>query len=158
MLKINGGTSLLNLLNLFEKMKNRYWQNPFFVVYSPSTSVRRDGWVGRRRATGNRVTVVSRSGVRIPISPPTKRELLSTKSSLFVYPSRRLGISSRRSREYHQGRLAALVSHHALACICLRLDDIQCFALMIYRNKLRMIYTPSAWFGANGWNVHRIVL
>ena len=25
----------------------------------------------------------------------------------------------------------------------LRLDDIQCFALMIYRNKLRMIYTAS---------------
>ena len=30
----------------------------------------------------------------IPPSAPTKRELLSTKSSLFVYPSRRLGISS----------------------------------------------------------------
>jgi len=36
------------------------------------------------------------------------------------------------------------VSHHALACIYLRLDDMQCFALMIYRNKLRMIYTPLA--------------
>ena len=36
------------------------------------------------------------------------------------------------------------VSHHAPACIFLRLDDIQGFALMIYRNKLRMIYTPSA--------------
>ena len=45
---------------------------------------------------------------------------------------------------YHQGRRAALVSHHAPACIFLRLDDIQSFALMIYRNKLRMIYTPSA--------------
>ena len=32
---------------------------------------------------------------------------------------------------YHQGRKAALVSHHAPACISLRLDDIQCFALMI---------------------------
>jgi len=41
---------------------------------------------------------------------------------------------------YHQGRIAALVSHHAPACISLRLDDIQCPALMIYRNKLRMIY------------------
>jgi len=29
-------------------------------------------------------------------TPPTKRELLSTQSSLFVYPSRRLGISSPR--------------------------------------------------------------
>ena len=32
---------------------------------------------------------------------------------------------------YHQGRLAALVSHHAPACILLRLDDIQHFVLMI---------------------------
>ena len=39
------------------------------------------------------------------------------KCSVFVYPSRKLGISSRRSRVYHQGRLADLVSHHAPACI-----------------------------------------
>ena len=32
------------------------------------------------------------------------------------------------------------VSHHAPACIFLRLDEIQHFVLMIYRNKLRMIY------------------
>ena len=32
---------------------------------------------------------------------------------------------------YHQGRRAALVSHHAQACISLRLDDIQHFVLMI---------------------------
>ena len=44
--------------------------------------------------------------------------------SEFFYPSRRLGISSRRSRVYHQGRRAALVSHHALACMFLWLDDI----------------------------------
>ena len=36
------------------------------------------------------------------------------------------------------------VSHHSLACIPLRLDEIQCFALMIYRNKLRMIYKAYA--------------
>lgn len=48
---------------------------------------------------------------------------------------------------YHQGRRAALVSHHAPACILpaawwyttLRVGDIQCYALMIY--------TPSAWLG-----------
>ena len=45
---------------------------------------------------------------------------------------------------YHQGRLTDLASHHAPACIYLRLDDIQHFVLMIYRNELRMIYTPSA--------------
>jgi len=27
---------------------------------------------------------------------------------------------------------------------CLRIEDIQHFVLMIYRNKLRTIYTPSA--------------
>ena len=36
------------------------------------------------------------------------------------------------------------VSHHALACIYLRLDDIQPYGLMIYRNKLRMIYKACA--------------
>jgi hypothetical protein len=40
---------------------------------------------------------------------------------------------------YHQGRQADLVSHHASACISLRLDEIQHFVLMIYRNRLRMI-------------------
>ena len=39
---------------------------------------------------------------------------------------------------------AALASHHAGACISLRLDDIQHFVLMIYRNKLRMIYKAYA--------------
>ena len=37
----------------------------------------------------------------------------------------------------------AAVTHHASACIYLRLDDIQHFVLMIYRNKLRMIYKAS---------------
>ena len=36
------------------------------------------------------------------------------------------------------------VSHHAPACISLRLDDIQHYVLMIYRNKLRMIYKAYA--------------
>ena len=62
---------------------------------------------------------------------PTKRELLSTKSSLFVYPSRRLAISSPHEERRISSALWA-VSHHAPACISLRLDDIQCFALMIY--------------------------
>jgi len=36
------------------------------------------------------------------------------------------------------------VSHHAPACIYLRLDEIQNFVLMIYRNQLRMIYKAYA--------------
>ena len=44
-------------------------------------------------------------------------------------------------------RRKATAWHHAIACIFLRLDDIQCFALMICRNKLRMIYTPHGVIG-----------
>ena len=67
--------------------------------------------------------------LQIPPSAPTKKELLSTKSSFFVYPSRRLGISSDASRYIISPCRA--VSHHALACIFLRLDDIQHFVLVI---------------------------
>ena len=89
----------------------------------------------------------------------------------FFYPSRRLGMPySPFARRFTAARCAtfrfhgtlteqsalapdkracrfASLDYHALACIYLRLDDIQCFALMIYRNKLRMIYTP---FGVIG--------
>ena len=92
---------------------------------------------GQRGQTVNLLSLTSL--VRIQLPPPTKTEHLSVdKCSVFVYPSHRLGISSRCSRGYHQGRLAALVSHHAPACISLRLDDIHPLWLMIYRNKLRM--------------------
>ena len=50
---------------------------------------------------------------------------MSTKSSLFVYPSRRLGISLTHEVRRISSRAVALVSHHAPACIYLRLDDIQ---------------------------------
>ena len=87
---------------------------------------------------------------RLCASSQQKKELLSTKSSFFVYPSRRLGISSvfasiSRKNEYlispfwvvyHQGRFSALVSHHALACILLRLE--------IYRSRFRMRYNTSS--------------
>ena len=99
------------------------WTHPFFVLYP------------------------------FKVSFTTKRELLSTKSSLFVYPSRRVGISS---------APAGLDIITATPCISSRAgvyfpaagwyttlrvddipqqvaDDIQCFALMIY--------TPLAWFG-----------
>ena len=60
---------------------------------------------------------------------------------LLFYPSRRLGISSRFS-VYIISPCGA-VSHHASACISLRLDEIpqqaaddtQCFALMICNGK-----------------------
>ena len=64
-----------------------------------------------------------------PYSPAKKSENLVLG---FFYPSRRLGISSPREAWCISSRArCALVSHHAPACIFLRLDDIQCFALMI---------------------------
>ena len=78
---------------------------------------------GQRGQTVNLLSVTS--VVRIHPLPPTKRELLVDKSSLFVYPSRRLGISSPREARCISSRaVCALVSHHAPACISLQLDDI----------------------------------
>ena len=81
------------------------------------------------RATGARV--------RSSSSPP-KNSTSRNLSNFFIQAA---GLAYHRRTTcgaYHQGRRAALVSHHASACISLRLDDIQCFALMIYRNKLWM--------------------
>ena len=54
----------------------------------------------------------------------------------FFYPSRRpkprLGISSPHNVRCISSAPYGAVSHHALACIFLRLDDIQHFVLMIY--------------------------
>ena len=46
----------------------------------------------------------------------------------------------RRKSVYHQGRVAPLYLITRQRAFFLRLDDIQTFGLMIYRNKLRMIY------------------
>ena len=76
------------------------------------------------------------------------------KSSFFVYPSRRLGIDARRLAipslrslhhrakcgVYHQGRIAPLYLITRQRAYSLRLDDILPCGLMIYRNKLRVIY------------------
>ena len=49
----------------------------------------------------------------------------------FFYPSRRLGISSTVRRYIINHGDAVVVSHHASACIVLRLDDIHDFVVMI---------------------------
>ena len=59
--------------------------------------------------------------------PPTKTS--SEQGEVFVYPSRRLGISS----DFGLYLITVGVSHHALACIHLRLDDIQHVVLVIYK-------------------------
>ena len=61
----------------------------------------------------------------------TKKEVTFVYQKLLLfYPSRRLGISSRFS-VYIISPYGA-VSHHASACISLRLDEIQHFVLVIY--------------------------
>ena len=65
---------------------------------------------------------------RIFLSKPQAWHIIDARSAAYII----------------KGGIAALVYHHAPACIYLRLDDIQPYGLMIYRNKLRMIYTPSA--------------
>jgi hypothetical protein len=44
---------------------------------------------------------------------------------------------------YHRRTECGVYLITRVACISLRLDEIQCFALMIYRNKLRMICNAS---------------
>ena len=72
--------------------------------------------------------------------PRHRHQKIQVERLGFFYPNRRVGISSRIS--------VYLISpcgagyHHGVAVhtISLRFDDIQHSVLMIYRNKLRMIY------------------
>ncbi|MBR7112513.1 MAG: hypothetical protein IKC75_06305, partial [Clostridia bacterium] len=74
----------------------------------------------------------------------TKKELLIDKSSFFVYPSRRLGISSAVRRHIIKGGappLHLITRQRAFSCgLMISNPD----GLMIYRNKLRMIYKACA--------------
>ena len=60
-------------------------------------------------------------------APPDKTS--SEQGEVLSYPSRRLGISS----DFGLYLITVGVSHHALACIHLRLDDIQHVVLVIYK-------------------------
>ena len=68
-------------------------------------------------------------GVQVPSSAPKNTAEKDTFSAVFFYPSRRLSISSPHEVWWISSALWA-VSHHAPACIFLRLDDIQGCALI----------------------------
>ena len=89
------------------------------------------------------------TGVRIPLPPPTKRELLSIKSSLFVYPSRRLGISSPHNvRCISSAPLGLYLITRQRASYCgLMRYNTSCWWYAIPSDL--MIYTSSAWLGCD---------
>ena len=73
------------------------------------------------------------SGVRLSDGSPTKKPLLVDKRGFFVYPSRRLGISSRRKPCISSTHFACCISSRAARVHnLLRLDEMQSFALMRY--------------------------
>ena len=91
--------------------------------------------------TGNRVYPKRVPRVQIPPAPPKMNE---ANASFFFYPSSRLGISSDASRYIIKGGSPPLYLITRQRASFLRLDDIQTFGLMIYRNRLRMIYKACA--------------
>ena len=84
--------------------------------------------------TGNRVVVKSGTRVRIPPTAPKKNELLSTKSSFFFYPSRRLGISSPHKVRCISSAPLGLYLITRQRVFFLRLDEMQHCVLMIYNS------------------------
>ena len=84
-------------------------------------------------------TFEGRVGNRTGSSPVSRTKKVVSFRYDFFYPNRRFGISSRFS--VHLISPFGAVSHHAPACISLRLDDIQHSVLMIC-NSLRNWWYP----------------
>ena len=89
---------------------------------------------GRRGAPAKGVGRATGARVQISPSPPTKKELLSTKSSFFVYPSRRLGISSPHKVRCISSAPLGLYLITRQRVFFLRLDEMQHCVLMIYNS------------------------
>ena len=74
-------------------------------------------------------------------SAPAKKEVTFVYQKLLLFLSKpQAWYIIRRKSVDHQGRVAPLYLITRQRASFLRLDDIQTFGLMIYRNKLRMIY------------------
>ena len=124
---------------------------------------------GQRGQTVNLLSLTS--VVRIHHPPPTKRELLSTKSSLFVYPSRRLGISSAPTgldiitatpciSSRFSVHIPAAWWYTATSCgwyTMLRIDDIHAFGVIGMREcgKLLNCFTKYDIMHVNSWFYHQ---
>ena len=134
------------------KMAMSIWHKPFFCTLHSIRDL--NGWESH---TLGQIVVCLRQMMdthqlpprrdseaeQAPSSAPKNTAEKDTFSAVFFYPSRRLGISSPHEAWWISSALWA-VYHHASACIFLRLDETQHLVLMIYRNKLRMIYKACA--------------
>ena len=111
---------------------------------NPSTSSNATiyGGIPERPKGADCKSVVIDFGGPNPPSPTKKSESICFRIFLSKPQAWHI-IAARSAVHIIKGGVAALVSHHAPACILLRLDDIQPYGLMIYRNKLRMIYNAS---------------
>ena len=102
-----------------------------------------------RRTTLNKKWTCGAKDKKNPCTPAKKRTKQSLRS--FFIQSEGL-VWNLTAGEYV---IAVGVWHHAIACIfpsdwfhtSLRDDSIRSFVAIPYRNKLRIPYTPSAWFG-----------
>ena len=97
----------------------------------------------KRRDSKSRRALTRRVGSNPTFSANKKRTFVYQKFSFCLSKPQAWHIIeciTRLWRDIHSYIISPFgaVYHHALACISLRLDEIQCFALMIYRNKLRM--------------------
>ena len=120
--------------------------NPIYPMISAKAVSYTEGYrSGHNEAVLKTVCLIG-TWVRIPHPPPTKKELLSTKSSFLFIQAAGLAYHHRaKCGVYHQQRQSrCCISSRASVYFpvawwytTLRVDDIQCFALMIY--------TPSAW-------------
>ena len=126
------------------KQKTNFWQKLkilllFFVLYT-IMHLHNICWCGSMAEQLIRNEQVAGS---IPVTS-SKKEVTFGKQKLLLFLSKPQAwhIITARSAVHIISPFGA-VSHHAPACILLRLDEMQHCVLMIYRNKLRMIYKAS---------------
>ncbi len=109
---------------------------------TPFTSSNNGGFPERPKGADCKSVVTDFGGPNPPSPTNKKRTFVYQKFSFCLSKPQAWYIIAAQRAVYIISPCVA-VSHHALACIFLRLDDIHGFAVMIYRNKLRMIYKAS---------------
>ena len=83
------------------------------------------------RKTADTFNSHHRQGISLSACLKTRIDFLSKPQAWHIIAAPRAVYIINKGRPWS----AFVASHHASACIYLRLDDIQCFALMIYRRQ-----------------------